>query len=84
MKKTILTLPAVCLIMAACGKKVAPADTTTTSPTPTTEDNGIRMKTNRTRGGTVQYLTYSNLTMTNVSTPITLLEFYPDNTSGLS
>lgn len=43
-------------------------------------DNGIRIKSNRTRSGTVQYLTYSNLTMTNVSTPLNLCEYYPDNT----
>lgn len=43
-------------------------------------DNGIRVKSNRTRSGTVQYLTYSNLTMTNVSTPVSMLEYYPDNT----
>lgn len=43
-------------------------------------DNGVHLKTNRTRGGTVQYLTYSNLTMTNVKTPITMIEYYPDNT----
>jgi polygalacturonase len=43
-------------------------------------DNGIRMKSNRTRSGTVQYLTYSNLTMTNVSQPINMVEYYPDNT----
>lgn len=43
-------------------------------------DNGIRIKSNRTRSGTVQYLTYSNLTMTNVSTPINVVEYYPDNT----
>ena len=43
-------------------------------------DNGIRMKTNRTRGGTVQYLTFSNLTMTNVLSALSLSEYYPDNT----
>lgn len=43
-------------------------------------DNGIRIKSNRTRSGTVQYLTYSNLVMTNVGTPISALEYYPDNT----
>ena len=42
--------------------------------------NGIRIKSNRTRSGTVQYLTYSNLTMTNVATPISVCEYYPDNT----
>ncbi|MEO6522985.1 MAG: glycosyl hydrolase family 28 protein [Mucilaginibacter sp.] len=43
-------------------------------------DNGAHLKSNRTRSGTVQYLTFSNLTMTNVSTPITFIEYYPDNT----
>lgn len=43
-------------------------------------DNGIRIKSNRTRSGTVQYLTYSNLTMTNVSSPFNICEYYPDNT----
>ena len=42
--------------------------------------NGIHIKSNRTRSGTVQYLTYSNITMTNVSNPINLCEYYPDNT----
>lgn len=42
--------------------------------------NGIHIKSNRTRSGTVQYLTYSNITMTNVPTPIILCEYYPDNT----
>ncbi len=42
--------------------------------------NGVRMKSNRTRSGTVQYLTYSNLTMTNVSNPFFICEYYPDNT----
>ncbi|OQP60014.1 hypothetical protein A3860_35170 [Niastella vici] len=42
--------------------------------------NGIRMKSNRTRSGTVQYLTYTNLTMTNVPTPFFMCEYYPDNT----
>lgn len=43
-------------------------------------DNGIRIKSNRTRSGTVQYLTYSNITMNNVSTPFNIVEYYPDNT----
>jgi len=43
-------------------------------------DNGVHIKSNRTRSGTVQYLTYSNLTMTNVANPINLCEYYPDNT----
>jgi len=42
--------------------------------------NGIHIKSNRTRSGTVQYLTYTDITMTNVSNPINLCEYYPDNT----
>jgi polygalacturonase len=42
--------------------------------------NGIHIKSNRTRSGTVQYLTYSDITMTNVGTPFNLCEYYPDNT----
>lgn len=42
--------------------------------------NGIRIKSNRTRSGTVQYLTYTDLTMTNVPTPFSICEYYPDNT----
>lgn len=41
--------------------------------------NGIRIKSNRTRGGVVQYLTYSNLVMKNVATPINLCTYYPDS-----
>jgi len=37
---------------------------------------GIRIKTSNDRGGTVQYLTYSNLTMTGVATPIWISEWY--------
>jgi polygalacturonase len=42
--------------------------------------NGVHLKSNRTRSGTVQYLTYTNLTMTNVANPINICEYYPDNT----
>lgn len=42
--------------------------------------NGVHIKSSRSRSGTVQYLTYSNLVMTNVATPINLCEYYPDNT----
>lgn len=37
---------------------------------------GIRIKTSNDRGGTVQYLTYSNLTMTGVATPVWISEWY--------
>ncbi|HET8841224.1 MAG TPA: glycosyl hydrolase family 28 protein [Ktedonobacteraceae bacterium] len=38
---------------------------------------GVRLKTARDRGGEVTGVTYTHLTMTNVSTPISLLEYYP-------
>jgi polygalacturonase len=37
---------------------------------------GIRIKSSNDRGGTVQYLTYSNLKMTGVATPIWISEWY--------
>jgi polygalacturonase len=46
--------------------------------TMTGTDNGIRIKSARDRGGEVHALTYSHLTMTNVSTPITILSYYPN------
>jgi polygalacturonase len=39
--------------------------------------SGIRMKSARDRGGTVQNLTYSNITMTNVQNPIYITSYYP-------
>ena len=42
--------------------------------------NGIHIKSSRTRSGIVQYLTYSNITMTNVGYPVDLIEYYPDST----
>ncbi len=41
-------------------------------------DNGIRIKSNRTRGGNVRNITYSNLTMNQVKYPILFSEYYPD------
>ena len=38
---------------------------------------GIRMKSERGRGGLVENLTYSNLTMTNVEDPIFIASYYP-------
>jgi Glycosyl hydrolases family 28 len=38
-------------------------------------DNGIRIKSNRTRGGNVRSITYSNLTMNNVKYPILFSEY---------
>jgi len=43
-------------------------------------DNGVHIKSSRERSGTVEYLVYEKLTMTNVSTPINVCEYYPDNT----
>ena len=43
---------------------------------------GIRIKSSRGRGGVVQYLTYSNLTMTGVATPIWISEWYPSDPSN--
>lgn len=39
---------------------------------------GIRMKSARGRGGLNRYLTYTNITMTNVSTAIGIASYYPD------
>jgi polygalacturonase len=39
--------------------------------------NGIRIKSARGRGGEVHALTYSHLTMTAVTTPISILAYYP-------
>jgi hypothetical protein len=41
-------------------------------------DNGIRLKSAVGRGGVVENLTYSNLTMTNVPTPISIESYYPN------
>lgn len=43
----------------------------------TNTSTGIRLKTARDRGGEVHDVTYAHLTLTNVSTPISLLEYYP-------
>jgi polygalacturonase len=40
---------------------------------------GIRLKANRGNGGTVQNCTYSNITMTNVGTPIEITSWYDSN-----
>ena len=39
--------------------------------------SGIRLKSARDRGGTVTDLTYSNVTMTGVATPIYITSYYP-------
>jgi polygalacturonase len=41
--------------------------------------SGIRMKSERGRGGTVQYLAYNNNTMTSVPNPIWISSWYPAN-----
>jgi polygalacturonase len=40
-------------------------------------DSGIRLKSARDRGGLVQNLTYSNLTITDVTNPIFITSYYP-------
>jgi lysophospholipase L1-like esterase len=40
--------------------------------------SGIRIKSDRTRGGVVDSCTYSNLTMTNVKIPINITSYYPE------
>jgi polygalacturonase len=47
-------------------------------------ENGIRLKSNnnsdgKKRGGVVYNLSYSNITMTKVETPITIVSYYPDS-----
>ncbi|MGC4071158.1 MAG: glycosyl hydrolase family 28 protein [Nibricoccus sp.] len=42
--------------------------------------SGIRMKTARDRGGVVENLSYSNITMTDVEKPIFITGYYPDKT----
>ena len=44
--------------------------------------SGIRIKSARDRGGIVQYLTYSNITMSNVANPVWLSEWYPSDPSN--
>ncbi|MGD1018399.1 MAG: glycoside hydrolase family 28 protein [Verrucomicrobiia bacterium] len=41
-------------------------------------DSGIRIKTQRGRGGLLQNLTYENLTMTAVKNPIYIIDWYPE------
>jgi polygalacturonase len=40
--------------------------------------SGVRLKSGRDRGGLVQNLSYSNLTMTNVQNPVFITSYYPD------
>jgi polygalacturonase len=41
-------------------------------------DSGVRMKSGRDRGGVAEQLTYENLKMTNVGTPIIIISYYPN------
>jgi polygalacturonase len=41
-------------------------------------ENGIRIKSNRGRGNTIENIVYRNITMTDVGTAITISEYYPD------
>lgn len=41
--------------------------------------SGIRMKSERGRGGTVQYLAYNNNTMTSVQNPVWISSYYPSD-----
>jgi polygalacturonase len=43
--------------------------------------NGIRIKSSRGRGGVVQYLTYTGLTMSNVGSPISITDWYNSDPS---
>jgi polygalacturonase len=42
-------------------------------------ENGIRLKAHNNRGGAVHDLSYSNITMTDVDTPLTLVSYYPNS-----
>ena len=45
---------------------------------------GIRMKSNRTRGGAEQYLSYSNITMSGVKNPVYITSYYPSTPASPS
>ena len=47
-------------------------------------DSGIRMKAGRDRGGIVEQLTYENLKMTDVATPIIIISYYPNVPADLA
>jgi hypothetical protein len=47
-------------------------------------DAGVRMKAGRDRGGIVEHLTYENLQMTDVKTPINIISYYPSVPSDLA
>jgi polygalacturonase len=56
-------------------------DMTVTNLKMTGTQYGIRLKANRGNGGTVQDCTFSNITMTNVETPIEITSWYDSNPS---
>jgi polygalacturonase len=45
-------------------------------------DNGIRIKSSRTRGGLIKNINYSNITMKNVGTALSINMYYFDRTEG--
>ena len=47
-------------------------------------DSGVRMKAGRDRGGVAEQLTYENLKMTNVGTPIIIISYYPNVPADLA
>jgi polygalacturonase len=47
-------------------------------------DSGVRMKAGRDRGGVAEQLTYENLRMTNVGTPIIIISYYPNVPADLA
>jgi polygalacturonase len=47
-------------------------------------DNGLRIKSDRKRGGTVENVTYRNITMKNVAIPITIFLFYDDKKAAVN
>lgn len=47
-------------------------------------DNGLRIKSDRTRGGTLENIAYRNIQMKDVDRPITIFLFYDDKTEAAS
>jgi len=46
--------------------------------------NGLRLKANRTNGGLTQHVSYSNITMVNVTHPIIITSYYSQSTSAFT
>lgn len=63
------------------GSRNGVEDLTVSSCTFDATDSGIRIKTPRGNGGLVRYLTYENITMTNVKNPIYINDYYPEQTA---